>query len=164
MKRWHISKTIFPNLNIIVIIALLIINIFLFLLQILVTMEGRHGGTLKHLWRAFVYIVIVLKTFMFQLMLKVICRLPKPLMMKLFRRSASKQSTFSAEILEDMSKISWSGTRHFALMFYYDYFKSVQLGTPAIDVDFLDLNGSPCRLFDFCKPGRPLVLNFGSIS
>ena len=133
-------------------------------MQIMATIDGRHGGQLTESWHNIVFFGCVLKTLLFQLCFKIIRWLPRGLILKIFGRSQKKESTLSGELVADMSKISWSGTRHFALMFYYDYFKSVRLGTPAIDVDFLDLNGSPCRLFDFCKTGRPLVLNFGSIS
>ena len=43
-----------------------------------------------------------------------------------------------------------------------DFHKKVTLNGKMWDVDLHRLNGDLCKLSDFLKPGRPLVVNFGS--
>lgn len=57
--------------------------------------------------------------------------------------------------------------------FVHDFYREASLGTvlvgesaPDVSVFTLAPNGqtTPCRLLDFMKPGRPLVINLGSCS
>ena len=43
-----------------------------------------------------------------------------------------------------------------------DAFKKVWLGGPAYNASVITKDGKYCKLLDFQKEGRPLVLNFGS--
>jgi hypothetical protein len=43
-----------------------------------------------------------------------------------------------------------------------DALKTVRPGGPMKDVQLLRLDQTPCRLSDFMRNGRPLVINFGS--
>ena len=45
-----------------------------------------------------------------------------------------------------------------------DLFKKVSLNSKAVNANLYLLNGDQCKLLDFMKPGRPLVINFGSCS
>ena len=45
-----------------------------------------------------------------------------------------------------------------------DRHKKVTQGSPAIDAQVWTLDGVTCKLLDFARVNRPLVLNFGSCS
>ena len=70
-----------------------------------------------------------------------------------------------------ISKRDWMGSlfsiRHFKQYSHsriLDLLMKVKLHGEAYDVDLHHLDGSPCKLSHFAKPGRPLVINFGSCS
>ena len=131
--------------------------------------DEKRDGKIMHLWRNLIFCGCFLKALIIQVCIQVSCRLPvlgKLFMLFWERKCQMKNTTLTlnAYWVFDIAKISWAGTRHFAMMFYYDFFKKVQIGGSAVDVDLMYLDGSSCRLFDFCKKGRPLVINFGSLS
>ena len=125
-------------------------------------------GVLKHLWHSFIYSVCILKAILIQLITQITCRLPfigKVFMLHWERLSHMTDTALTLDDwVLDFGRISWNGTRHFAMAFYYDFFKQVHIGGPAVDVDLLHLDGSSSRLFDFCRKNRPLVINLGSLS
>jgi len=47
-------------------------------------------------------------------------------------------------------------------IFLSDLNKTIRLGSPAPDCRLVTTDGKECRLLEFAKDSRPLVLNFGS--
>ncbi|XP_041365714.1 thyroxine 5-deiodinase-like [Gigantopelta aegis] len=51
---------------------------------------------------------------------------------------------------------------HIIRAWKYEIFKLSEVGQKAPDVGLVRFDGVSCRLLDFMKPGRPLVVVFGS--
>lgn len=59
---------------------------------------------------------------------------------------------------------SWQCLKNDLRLFMLDFRKKVVLGGEAYNSEVVRLDGSPARLLDYQRPGRPLVVNFGSCS
>jgi len=58
--------------------------------------------------------------------------------------------------------VTWRSWRATCRSIALDLRKTVRQGGPAVDVAVVSQSGTPCRLLDFQRPGRPLVVVFGS--
>lgn len=74
-----------------------------------------------------------------------------------------KETLLSVEDWQD-TLFTWPMFKQECKMLYLDMYKDVHLHGPAKDVQLSRLDGTSCKLFDFARDGRPLVVNFGSCS
>lgn len=57
---------------------------------------------------------------------------------------------------------NWESLKSDIRQFLMDLKKVVCLGSDAFNANLVRRDGTECKLLDFQKPGRPLVVNFGS--
>ncbi len=118
-------------------------------------------GTLCGLWGV---LVIVAKAVWEKLYYKVLFSIPKYGRLEMERIHRESQMHLSDIRLEDWihTLTSWQSLKLDVVAGMLDANKLVSVSGPAIDVELLHLDMKSCRLLDFMKPYRPLVVNFGS--
>ena len=124
---------------------------------------------IKTFWIYLKLIILAIKLILLKLFYGYICTLP---FLQHLREKKEQEIQINSNMEKARSVVppsswirtyyGWSCLKQSLHAAYIDFHKHAVLGGNALNVDLVRLDGTSCKLYDFMKTGKPLVLNFGS--